>query len=171
MGGGNGRVGGKALLAQLLDLWDHQRERNPEPFVDDVTVCERSEDLEGRGPGLTSIWLDLDEGPAPFERGTIYRGVICGLPEAEDSNAFQQRELPPDFLMALSQAEFVPPAPGWEGPATDTHIVALNQFGDPMTFLFDANGDVVSQGMVWTPEPDLREQLADAMQGLRSPQG
>ncbi len=158
VGGPEGRTGGADLLQDLLPLWQAQREANPEPFTDEVDVCDNSAAVAG----LNSI-MDVD-------RGSLYRGYVCGLPSDPAQDAWVQRDLPGEFVLAISQAV---PTPGdvWPSGGYDAldhpYLVLLNQFGDPVTYPVDEDGGIRLPEGVWTPGADLGTQWEDLLTGLR----
>ncbi|MHA6513651.1 hypothetical protein [Tessaracoccus sp. Z1128] len=161
VGGWGSRTGGAQLLQDLLPMWTAQRDEKPMPFTDDVDLCTDAAAVVG----LNSV--------ATVERGSLYRGFVCGLPsDAADGDGWIQRELPGDLVLALSQATAVP-EDSWSIPEGSPYLVLYNQYGDPVTYPVDqdlririAAGSWVYEG-AWTPDGDLAASWAELLSGLR----
>ena len=83
VGGWGNRAGGAELLQDLLPLWAAQRDANPEPFLDEVSLCSDNAGIVG----LNSLGV--------VERGSYYRGYVCGLPaDPAVGDEWMQRETP-----------------------------------------------------------------------------
>jgi len=158
VGGWGNRAGGAQLLQDLLPLWAAQREAAPEPFVEEVDVCSDTAALVG----LNSL--------GTVERGSLYRGVVCGKPaDAADGEDWIQRELPGDLVLAISQAQ---PVPDQSGVFTQggAYLVLMNQFGDPVTYAVTQpageSPQIRTWEWVWTPGADLMPLWVETLAGL-----
>lgn len=160
VGGADGRTGGARLLRDLLALWGAQRAADPRPFTGEVALCG---DISST-VGLNSI-VDV-------ERASLYRGVICGLPAAGDGDKLIQRELPDDFVIALTKATATP-ADQRPIPEYSPYLVLYNQFGDPVTYPVDEALRVQFPDGAWdpnrdgTPNGNLSGSWSDLLSGLR----
>ncbi|MBK7820097.1 MAG: hypothetical protein IPJ61_03215 [Tessaracoccus sp.] len=167
VGGWDARTGGAALLETLKGYWADQRASAP-AFTDDVDLC-RTYPAGWQDPtGITSF---LRVG-----RAEVVRGVVCGL--AADSVGFDgqtvSHPLPAEFVAALADAE-VMPRDGWgDVPRGLPYLVLLNEHGDPVTFLVDAAGAIVSDAEgdglsgTWMPTGEAASQWREALDGLRT---
>lgn len=161
VGGWGNRAGGAQLLQDLLPLWAAQREANPEPFLDEVALCSDNAGIVG----LNSL--------GPVERGSLYRGYVCGLPaDPADGDEWIQRELPGDLVLAISQVTATPDDQ-WNIPEDGPYVVMLTQYGDPVTYLIDEDLQLrldplgVPDGGPWTPDGDLAGVWSEILAGLR----
>ncbi|MHA6510674.1 hypothetical protein [Tessaracoccus sp. Y1736] len=161
VGGWGNRAGGAQLLQDLLPLWTAQREANPEPFLDEVSLCSDNAGIVG----LNSL--------GPVERGSLYRGYVCGLPaDPAVGDEWMQRELPGDLVLAISQATATPDDQ-WNIPEDGPYVVMLTQYGDPVTYLIDEDLQLrldplgVPDGGTWTPDGDLAGAWSEILAGLR----
>ncbi|AQX15632.1 hypothetical protein BCR15_07600 [Tessaracoccus lapidicaptus] len=159
VGGWGNRAGGAQLLQDLLPLWAAQREAEPEPFVEEVDVCSDTAALVG----LNAL--------GTVERGSLYRGVVCGKPaDAADGEDWIQRELPGDLVLAISQAQ---PVPDQSGVFTQggAYLVLMNQFGDPVTYAVTQpageSPQIRTWEWVWAPGADLMPLWVETLAGLR----
>lgn len=161
VGGWGNRAGGAQLLQDLIPLWVAQREVSPEPFLDEVSLCSHNAGIVG----LNSLGV--------VERGSYYRGYVCGLPaDSAVGGEWVQRELPGDLVLAISQATATPDDT-WNLSEGAPFVVMLNQFGDPVTFLIDDDLRLlldppgVPDGGPWTPDGDLAGVWSEILAGLR----
>ncbi|MHA6523770.1 hypothetical protein [Tessaracoccus sp. G1721] len=155
VGGWGNRAGGGALLQDLLPLWAAQRDANPEPFLDEVPLCSDNVGIVG----LNSL--------GTVERGSLYRGYLCGLPaDPADGDEWVQRELPGDLVLAVSQATATPDDQ-WNLSEGGPYLVMLNQYGDPVTYLIDDDVRVRFPDGAWTPDGELAAMWTESLAGLR----
>lgn len=155
VGGWGNRAGGAELLRDLIELWEAQRAANPEPFLDEVSLCSDDAGIVG----LNSL--------GTVERGSLYRGYVCGLPaDPAAGDEWLQRELPGDLVLAISQA--VPtPEDQWTISEGGPYLVLLTQHGDPVTYVIDGLGVRFPEG-VWSPDGELAAVWAESLAGLRA---
>lgn len=162
VGGSGQRSGGAGLLEQLQELWQEQRDLQPQPFLDDVELCQfypRSDESSHGAP-----WAIF-----PVDRSQAARGVVCGLPaDATDFNVQAVSvDLPKDLVEAIAQADPVP-SDDLSYPPGLPYVVVLNEFGDPMAFAVDSRGRWVMETGLATPGPEVVESWAQVLDQLRT---
>lgn len=163
VGGWGNRAGGAQLLQDLFPLWAAQREATPpEPFLDEVDLCTGN---TGWLAGLNSL--------GTVERGSLYRGYVCGLPaDPAVGDEWIQRELPGDLVLALTQATATPDDQ-WSLSENGPYVVMLNQYGDPVTYVVDdelrirLDWNGAPEAGSWAPDGDLAAAWTELLAGLR----
>ncbi|HSO70650.1 MAG TPA: hypothetical protein VLQ67_13575 [Arachnia sp.] len=155
VGGWGNRAGGAQLLQDLLPLWAAQRDANPEPFLDEVSLCSDNAGIVG----LNSL--------GGVERGSLYRGYVCGLPaDPAVGDEWIQRELPGDLVLAISQATATPDDQ-WNLSEGGPYLVMLTQHGDPVTYVIDDDLSVRFPDGLWSPGSELAALWMESLAGLR----
>ena len=153
---GRPRTGGGQLAEDVTAMWQQQRESTPEPFTEEVPLCE---------PYSADGQVMRERSMLPVQRAEAVRGVVCGIPA--DATGYDadpvELALPSELLMSLGQ-DALQPAQGQPGLP---YLVLLNQFGDPMVVPINADGGVTFGDGVWQPATEQAGTWGEILDGLR----